>query len=41
MDVPLPLLGFSALETLGFKVDPVEGRLEETRPFAAGALGFR
>jgi predicted aspartyl protease len=33
MDVPIPLLGVSALEALGFKVDPVEGRLEPTRPF--------
>jgi predicted aspartyl protease len=33
MDVPLPLLGVSALEALGFKVDPVEGRLEPTRRF--------
>lgn len=33
LDVPLPLLGVSALEALGFKVDPVEGKLEPTRPF--------
>jgi predicted aspartyl protease len=33
MDVPSPLLGVSALEALGFKVDPVEGRLEKTRRF--------
>jgi predicted aspartyl protease len=33
MDVPIPLLGVSALEALGFKVDPVEGRLEPTRRF--------
>jgi predicted aspartyl protease len=33
MDVPVPLLGVSALEALGFKVNPVEGTLEPTRPF--------
>jgi len=33
LNVPLPLLGVSALEALGFKVDPVKRRLEPTRPF--------
>lgn len=33
LDVPMPLLGVSALEALGFKVNPVEGTLEPTRPF--------
>ena len=33
LDVPMPLLGVSALEARGFKVDPVGGRLEPTRPF--------
>ncbi len=33
MDVPSPLLGISALEALGFKVNPVDGTLEPTRPF--------
>jgi len=33
LDVPAPLLGVSALEALGFKVNPVEGTLEPTRPF--------
>ncbi len=28
MAVPMPLLGVSALEALGFKVDPLERRLE-------------
>ena len=40
MDVPWPLLGVSALESLGLKVNPVEGTLEPTRPFPeAPALG--
>ena len=33
LDVPLPLLGVVALESLGYKVDPVSGVLEQTRPF--------
>ena len=33
MDAPMPFLGVSALESLGFKVNPVEGTLEPTRPF--------
>ncbi len=33
LDVPMPLLGVSALEALGFQVNPVDGTLEPTRPF--------
>lgn len=33
MNVPAPLLGVSALEALGFKVNPVDGTLEPARPF--------
>jgi clan AA aspartic protease len=33
MPVPAPLLGAEALEAVGFKVNPVEGTLEPTRPF--------
>jgi clan AA aspartic protease len=33
LGVPAPLLGVVALESLGYKVDPVKGVLEETRPF--------
>jgi len=32
VDTPTPLLGVYALETLGFKVDPKTGRLEEISP---------
>lgn len=35
MDVPMPLLGAVALKSLGFKVDPVKGVLEPSRPFPA------
>ena len=38
MDVPRPLLGASALEVLGFKVNPVTEKLEHTRPFGPAAL---
>ena len=38
MDVPMPLLGASALEALAFKVDPVAETLETTRPFGPSAL---
>ena len=38
MDVPMPLLGASALEALGYKVDPVTETLEDTRPFGPSAL---
>jgi len=32
LDVPVPLLGVYALETLGFKVNPRTGELEEISP---------
>ncbi len=35
MDVPQPLLGVSALEALGMKVNPVSGELEIVWPFDA------
>ena len=38
MDVPLPLLGASALETLGLKLNPVDETLEHSRPFGPAAL---
>ena len=38
MDVPMPLLGASALGSLGLKVDPVEEVLEHSRPFGPAAL---
>ena len=38
MDVPMPLLGVSALEILGLKVNPVSESLEHTRPFGPAAL---
>ena len=38
IDVPKPLLGVSALEGLGLKVDPVAGNLEHSRPFGAALL---
>ncbi|MCS7206794.1 MAG: hypothetical protein NZ951_02530 [Dehalococcoidia bacterium] len=38
-EVPMPLLGVTALEALGLAVDPVSGRLEPTRPFGPAALG--
>ena len=38
MDVPKPLLGASALEALGLKVNPVTETLEHTRPFGPTAL---
>lgn len=39
MEVPMPLLGASALEALGLKVDPVLEVLEHSRPFGPTALG--
>ncbi len=33
MNAPMAFLGVSALESLGFKVNPVEDTLEPTRPF--------
>ncbi len=38
-DVPYPLLGASALEALGLKVNPVDGTLEHRFPFS-GAVRF-
>jgi predicted aspartyl protease len=38
MNVPMPLLGATALEILGLKVNPVEETLESTRPFGPAAL---
>ena len=38
LEVPEPLLGVTALEALGLKVNPVEGTLEETRAFGPAVL---
>lgn len=38
VDVPKPLLGTTALEGLGLKVDPGSGKLEHSRPFGAAPL---
>ena len=38
MNVPMPLLGASALESLGLQVDPVEEVLEHSRPFGPAVL---
>ncbi len=38
MNVPMPLLGATALEILGLKVNPVEETLELSRPFGTAAL---
>ena len=38
MDSPEPLLGVTALEALGLKVNPVAGTLEYDRPYAAAML---
>lgn len=38
MDVPVPLLGATALEILGLKVDLVGETLEHSRPFGPMAL---
>ncbi len=38
MDVPMPLLGASAMEALGLKVDPVTEKLEHSLPFGPAAL---
>ena len=37
MDVPMPLLGASALEVLGLKVNPLDETLEHGRPFGPAA----
>jgi predicted aspartyl protease len=38
MQVPEPLLGVTALEALGLKINPVEAVLEIARPFGPAAL---
>ncbi len=38
MNVPMPLLGASALEALGLKVNPVDETLEYSRPFGPAVL---
>ena len=38
MGVPMPLLGVSALEALGLKVNPVDETLEHAVPFGPAAL---
>lgn len=40
MDVPMPLMGASALEALGLKVDPVAETVEPSRPFGPAALAI-
>ena len=39
LDVPMPLLGVTALEGLGLKVNPVDQTVELDRPFGPGLLG--
>ena len=38
LDVPMPLLGVTALEILGFKVNPIAQSIEYDRPFGPCAL---
>ncbi len=38
VDLPKPLLGVSALEGLGLRVDQVAGNVEHSRPFGAALL---
>jgi predicted aspartyl protease len=38
MDAPMPLLGVTALEALGLKVNPVDQTLEHARPFGPALL---
>lgn len=38
LDAPEALLGTTALEGLGLKVDPLKGTLEHSRPFGLAAL---
>lgn len=38
LDVPVPLLGVTALEILGLKVNPTEETLESSRSFGPAAL---
>lgn len=37
-DVPKPLLGVTALEGLGLRVDPASGKVEHSRPFGVALL---
>ena len=41
MDVPEPMLGVTALEALGMKVNPVSGELEVVWPFQAPPTMWR
>jgi predicted aspartyl protease len=38
MNVPVPLLGVTALEILGLKVNPVDGTVEQAWPFGPSAF---
>ena len=38
MEVPEPLLGTTALEGLGLKIDPSTGRLEHSRPYGLSIM---
>jgi aspartyl protease family protein len=38
MDSPEPLLGATALEGLGLRVDPATGKLEHSRPYGLAAI---
>lgn len=38
LDVPEPLLGVTALEGLGIKVDPNTGKVEHSRPYGVALL---
>ena len=38
LEVPEPILGVSALEVLGFKIDVVNERLERSRPYGPAIL---
>jgi len=38
MDAPEPILGVTALEGLGIKVDPTTGKIEYTRPYGLAML---
>jgi predicted aspartyl protease len=40
VQVPEPMLGVTALEALGLKVNPVDGTLEHARPFGPAALAL-
>jgi predicted aspartyl protease len=38
METPEPLLGVTALEGLGLKVDPTTGELQHSRPYGLAAI---